>query len=388
MDATVERYLLLGLRLGRHVDGLVDAYYGPPELSSGVEAEQVVEPAALVAEADAVLAELDDGWLADQVLGLRTFAGVLAGERLSFDDEARGCYGVRAHPADETAYVAAHARLDELLPDGDSVLDRYTRWRESEEVPPERVVPLLREVIQILRRPAAAIAPLPEGDAVEVEAVRDEPWWAFNYYLGGLRSRVVANVDMLTTTDDLVEIAAHEVYPGHHTERAVKEEQLIRRRGLLEETIVLVPSPQSLVAEGIAEIGPAFVLDDQTREALAALFEREGLPWHPRRGWEIREARTPLRRVGLDAALLLHEQRVSPEEVQAYVERWSLSTPEDAAHTVRFVSDPTWRSYVITYSAGRELCGAYVDGDPARFRTLLTEQVRVGDLLAAVSSGP
>jgi len=31
MEVTVERYLLLGLRLGRHVDGLVDAYYGPPE---------------------------------------------------------------------------------------------------------------------------------------------------------------------------------------------------------------------------------------------------------------------------------------------------------------------------------------------------------------------
>ena len=25
-----ERYLELGLRLGKHVDGLVDAYYGPP----------------------------------------------------------------------------------------------------------------------------------------------------------------------------------------------------------------------------------------------------------------------------------------------------------------------------------------------------------------------
>jgi len=52
---------------------------------------------------------------------------------------------------------------------------------------------------------------------------------------------------------------------------------------------------------------------------------------------------------------------------------------------VRFVTDPTWRAYVITYSAGRDLCRAYVDGDPGRLRTLLTEHVRVGDLLAAAS---
>jgi hypothetical protein len=38
---------------------------------------------------------------------------------------------------------------------------------------------------------------------------------------------------------------------------------------------------------------------------------------------------------------------------------------------------------VATYFAGEDLCKGYVAGDPARFRTLLTEQVRGGDLLAA-----
>jgi hypothetical protein len=50
------------------------------------------------------------------------------------------------------------------------------------------------------------------------------------------------------------------------------------------------------------------------------------------------------------------------------------------------VVDPTWRAYVINYSAGRELCHAWVGGDPARFARLLTEHVRVDDLLTAVSS--
>ena len=66
MDATVERYLLLGLRLGRHVDGLVDAYYGPPELKERVDAEEPIEASRLVADADALLAEVGDDWLGDQ----------------------------------------------------------------------------------------------------------------------------------------------------------------------------------------------------------------------------------------------------------------------------------------------------------------------------------
>jgi len=387
MDATVERYLLLGLRLGRHVDGLVDAYYGPPELAAQVGAEDLVAPSRLVADADVLLAELEDGWLGDQARGLRTYAGVLAGEGVSYSAEVEGCYGVRPALGDEAVYAAAHERLDALLPDGESLLDRYTRWRESEAVPDERIVPLVGEVVALFRDRVASIVELPDGEGLQLESVRDEPWWAFNYYEGNLRSRVVVNVDTLTTTDDVTELAAHEVYPGHHTERAVKEQLLVRGRGLLAEAIQLVPTPQSLVAEGIAETGPALVLDDGTRAALSELFEREGLPWDPRRGWEIREARTPLRAVGLDAALLLHEEGASEDEARAYVERWALSTPGQAAQTVRFATDPTWRAYPVTYSAGRRLCGAYVAGDPARFRRLLTEEVRVGELLASVSSG-
>jgi hypothetical protein len=41
---------------------------------------------------------------------------------------------------------------------------------------------------------------------------------------------------------------------------------------------------------------------------------------------------------------------------------------------------------VKTYSAGRELCSSHVAGEPERFHRLLTEQVRVGDLLESASA--
>ena len=47
----VERYLTLGLRLGRHIDGLVDAYYGPPAAAAAVASEPVQPPDRLAAEA-------------------------------------------------------------------------------------------------------------------------------------------------------------------------------------------------------------------------------------------------------------------------------------------------------------------------------------------------
>ena len=80
---------------------------------------------------------------------------------------------------------------------------------------------------------------------------------------------------------------------------------------------------------------------------------------------------------------MIHEHGLSTEEARAHYEHWAMAPPERSASAVRFATDPTWRAYAVTYSVGEDLCSGYVAGDPARFRTLLTEQVRVGDLLAA-----
>ena len=87
----------------------------------------------------------------------------------------------------------------------------------------------------------------------------------------------------------------------------------------------------------------------------------------------------------LDAALMIHQHGASHDEAQAYIERWNLVPPDQAKHSVSFATDPTWRAYVVTYSAGRDLCRAYVNGDPARFTKLLTEHVRIGDLVASAA---
>jgi hypothetical protein len=380
--STAEDYILLGLRLGRHVDGLVDAYYGPPELKEQVDAEPLRAPVELVNDADALAAQLEDGWLRDQAHGLRTYAAVLGGEELSYSDEVEGCYGLRPGRVGTEQYEAVHERLEELLPDTGSLEQRYEDWREARIVPEDRVVGAMHEVLELLREETAKLVELPQGEGLVIEPVRDEPWWAFNYYLGDLRSRVVVNLDQPDTADDIVELVMHEVYPGHHTEHAVKEQRFIRDRGELEESIQMVPTPAALLQEGLAETGPSVVL---TGELVARLSELLDADLEHQR--ELRAARLPLRRLGLDAALMIHEDGASHEEVEAYLTRWSLLPPDRAQHTIRFITDPTWRAYVINYSAGGELCRSWVDGDPARFARLASEHMRVRDLLSPVSSG-
>jgi len=379
-----ERYLLLALRLGRHVDGLVDSYYGPAELQQQVEAEGTIDAAQLAADGDALLAELSDGWLYDQVKGCATYAHVLAGDDISYVDEVEGCYGVRPELVDTSVYEAVHAKLDELLPGDGSLFERRQGWRKQHLVDGALAVPVLNDLLPILREAARGFVELPEGEALTLDPVTGEPWWAFNYYQGDLRSRVVMNIDVPTTGLDLIHLAAHEVYPGHHTEHAVKEQLLARDQGAIEESLQFVPTPQAVVSEGIAETGED-LLDDETRAAAYDVLRKHGIAVSPELGERISKTLEPLRSVGLDAALMIHQHGASHEEAQAYIERWNLVPPDQAKHSVSFATDPTWRAYVVTYSAGRDLCRAYVDGDPARFTKLLTEHVRIGDLLAAAS---
>jgi hypothetical protein len=381
--SAVERYLRLGLRLGRHVDGIVDAYYGPPELAAAVDAEPPVDPQALVSAAEALLGELEDGWLRDQVVGLRTYAGVLAGESGSYADEVEACYGVRPTYTDEAVFAAAHARLEELLPDDGTLAERYKRWEDSIRVPGEQVKRLMAGIIEEARAWTRSLVELPAGEGVVLEIVRDKPWWASCDYLGALCSRVAVNVDLPMSAIELLILTLHETYPGHHTERFSKEHLLVRGRGLLEETLVLVPTPQTLVTEGIAGLAPEMLLEGDGGAALAAVMHDAGIELDLAHALAVRGAHEPCAWAEVNAALMLHDGGASEAELHAYLERWGLMAPDWPAHMIRFFSEPTTRTYIHTYSAGRELCRAYVAGEPERFRRLLTEQVRVRDLLEA-----
>lgn len=388
------RYVELGLRLGRHVDGLVDAYFGPAEISDRVDAEELRPPALLADDAASLRSDLGESgdlgprrraWLDDQLLGVETYARRLAGERLSYVDEVERCFGVRPRRTREDVFATALDRLDAALPGEGDLVTRYADWRASQIVPPEAMLDVFSALRERFRSATASLLGLPPDEDVETQLVRDEPWLAYNYYLGGRRSRIAINVDLPIAAPELVDLVAHEAYPGHHTEHAWKEHLLVDA-GVVEESLVLVPTPQSMVSEGIAETAWE-LLEDATRDDVTAVFADAGVAFDAERSAAVEEARMPLRFVGLNVALLLHEDGASEEEAVAYVERWSARTREYAQSSVRFILDPLWRAYAATYSLGGDLARRHAQGSPERYRALLTEQTRVADM-RPVSSEP
>jgi hypothetical protein len=392
-DDVVERYLLVGLRLGRYLDGLVDAYYGPPELAARAAADPARSLGELQFDIDELILELDAGggphvpqrrrWLRAQLEGLRTTARKLAGETVRYVDEVEQCYGVRPRMADEEAIESAHRRLDELLPGSGPLAERYSTWRESQAVPVEKLDDALRSIADDLRERTDRAFGLPEGEHVDFALVHDKPWSGFNHYLGDLHSRVEINTDLPVLSPTLGHLVAHEAYPGHHTEHSRKEVGLVRQGRQLEETIFLVGTPQCLLAEGLADLGLEVLLGERPEAVLAEHLRPLGIPYDAEVVAATAEVGELLGAVRGNAALLLHEVGQPPDQVVDYLARWALLPRPRAEKAVQFLTDPTWRAYISCYVEGLPLCRHFVAGDPTRFERLLTEQLVPADLADA-----
>lgn len=391
MHELVERYLLLGLRVGRHLDGFVDAYYGPPELAARVDAEPPVALPALADDARRLAADLEPGtgadldparraWLRAQVVGVHTSARKLAGEPIAFVDEVEACYGVRPQRLPDDELAAAHRRLDEVLPGTGPLAERYAAWRESQAVPREVLDAAIASMAEDLRERTDRRFGLPEGEQVEWRLVTDKPWSGFNHYLGGLRSRVEINVDLPVLSPSLGHLVAHEAYPGHHTEHSRKEVGLVRRRHNDEETIFLVGTPQCLLAEGLADLALEVAVGPRPEPWADGHLRPLGVPYDAEVVAQVAQAGEALGAVRQNAALTLHAEGGSVDDAVAELERWALLPRRRAEQAVRFLTDPTWRAYISTYVEGLPRCRAFVGGDPARFERLLTEQLTPADL--------
>jgi hypothetical protein len=381
-----ERYVELCLRLGRHVDGLVDAYYGDPAVGERIDAETLSEPGSLAEDAArlrAELAGLDEQrrrWLHAQLVGLETVARKLAGEEFAFADEVERCYGVRPRRTPEDEINSAHAGLDAALQGSGSLAERYRHWREAQTVPRDRLGAVLSDIVEELRARTSELVGLPDGESYELQLVTDEPWAAYNYYEGSLRSRIAVNTDVPMATNFLTELMAHELYPGHQTEHAWKEQLLYREGGQPESSVLMIGTPESLIAEGIAGLAASMVLEDEDAFA-AEMLGRHGIDYDADLSRAVRAVRRPLARASDNTAMMLYEDGATEDEALEYLKDRALMSDRRASQAMKFIVDPIWRSYITTYEDGYKLCKTWVDGDPARFKRLLTEQLTPGDLL-------
>src|SRR5918994_655958 len=245
LDPLSHDYVTLAFGIERHVEGLVDAYYGPP----AVRVEAAGTPHERITAGD--LPASRRGYLHAQARALATICRKLAGEPVPYGDEVRLCFDIEPVRTPDRVYDEAVAKLDDALPGSGSPAERMIARRRRFEITPEQAMALIDLITVEARRRTADFVSLPAQDAVAFTLVRDQPWSAYNWYLGGGRSRIEFNTDLPLRANSLLGLVCHEVYPGHHTEHAIKERLLYHQRGYGEHAIQLINTPECVISEGI-----------------------------------------------------------------------------------------------------------------------------------------
>ena len=362
-----EEFVRLALAINEHMPGYVDSYFGPDEWQQEVQQAGKLPLPDLTRRVDQLATSISQtkewdsqrqDFLARQISAMQMSLRLLAGESASLAEEVQALYDVLPIWKDESNFIESQKLLDEILPKGGSLKERLESWKKSLEIPIERVKELLPFVTSTLRELTCKRFSLPEDESFSVEFVSNQPWGAYNWYLGEFKSRIDINTDLPIRVNALPGLIAHEAYPGHHTELAIKEAKLIRQMNYQEHVLTLINSPSCVIAEGIATAALKTVLSD---DDLEEWYQKEILPRagmnHVDAAMIMEVGRAGQKMVGLwgNAAFMLHDQKKSRNEVVAYLQKYEMSTEQEADKAIQFLSNPLYRSYIFTYHIGYDL---------------------------------
>jgi hypothetical protein len=375
MNRIAESYVKLVLAVGQHDADYVDAYYGPPEWRTEAEAKKRPLP-EIRAEAEALIAgsqahpprdgdeilRLRHQYLVRQLQSMVARIDMLAGKKLTFDEESKALYDAVAPTHDAAYFQRILDQLESAVPGEGPLAERVEAFRQRFVIPRERLDAVFKAAIDECRRRTLAHIELPPGESFVVEYVTDKSWSGYNWYKGDFHSLIQVNTDLPIFIDRAIDLACHEGYPGHHVYNALLEKHFVRDRGWREFSVYPLFSPQSLIAEGTANFGIEVAFPGEERTA----FERETL--YPLAGLdpaqaaayaEVQRLVQKVSYAGNEAARRYLNGEISRQEAAAWLVRYGLMAPERAAQRVRFMEQ--YRSYVINYNLGQDLVRQYIE---------------------------
>jgi hypothetical protein len=375
LGQAAEDYVKLSLEIGEREPGYIDAYYGPAEWQDAAKANvrEVPQLREAVATLSQRIAAVDEAaltplerrrraFLSAQLTAADTRLRMMAGEKLSFDDEAQGLFALRPQLQPLASYDAVLQDIERLLPGHGPLWQRVDNEVKRTAIPHDKLDAVMRAAIAECRRRTVAHIALPKDERFTLELVTRQPWSGYNWYKGNATSLIQINTDLPVLMSRAVDLGCHEGYPGHHVLNMLLEQRMYKEHGWIEYTVYPLYSPQSFIAEGTANFGIELAFPGEARLAFErdVLYPLAGLdPALAQRDFELQRARGRLSGARLTIAREYLDGRIDRTTALALAQKYQLLSPERAEQQIKFTE--TYRSYVINYGLGLDMARAYVD---------------------------
>ncbi|GAA3902461.1 hypothetical protein GCM10022276_21450 [Sphingomonas limnosediminicola] len=397
LNAAARDFVRLELAIGEKEDGYIDAYYGPADLKA--EGQALAKTSDLPALQDRAqdlrsrIAKLAaenprrSRFLQAQLTAAVTRLRMMRGEKLSFDDEALGLFGLRPKLKPLSAYDPILARIDKLIPGKGTLAERVDAFQDGFLIKTERLKPVFDAAIAGCKARTVRHIKLPPKERFDLAFVTGKSWSGYNYYQGKYHSKIEVNTDLPIRISRAVDLGCHEGYPGHHVLNSLLEQRLERGRGWAEFSVYPLFSPQSVIAEGSANYGIDLAFPGPQKLAFetSTLYPRAGLPTRDAARYDaLLRAMKDLAGSRMTIARAFLDGRISEAQAVELQRKYGLTSEARAKQSISFTKQ--YRTYVINYGLGEQMVKLDVEsrrGTAARwkrFEQIISEPTLPSDL--------
>lgn len=392
-------FLLLALRIDKHIKGYVDFYFGPKELRQIVDNEAITSPKKLLLDSKTLLKQLGsqgynkerERYLEKMLMAMRTSIELLTRIEISIKDQFLRLYDVDLQPVNEAELDNLKEEYDEAYRGPGSLEERMNKLRITRKVPEEKVLDLFKKALDITekRTKKLFVDLLPKKERIIIDLVKNNnnekiKWACYNWYLGNYTSRIEVNPNYQMYWTVFLSFLSHEGYPGHHTEFIIKEKRLYRELNQFEHSILILHSPKLVISEGIAnkaisvifsnqevaEIGLREFCSDASKEASLEELELQ----------DIVKAKIPLFWYNFAYHALI--DKYSNEELIRYGQNFEIFSEEDIKTGIIRLSNPAYSKNAFMYNLGNNIIKLKYGEVPSikDFRNLLVNPILPSDL--------
>ncbi|MHA1507521.1 MAG: hypothetical protein ACTSO6_02320 [Promethearchaeota archaeon] len=264
-----------------------------------------------------------------------------------------------------------------------------SKLRITRKVPKSKVFKFFKKAVDITKNRTKELFPnlLPNNERIIIDVVKsneDVKWNCYNWYLGNFISRIEVNPTYQMYWTAFLSYSSHEVYPGHHTEFAVKEERLYRELDQFEHSLLILHSPKLVVSEGIADKALSILFSNQ-EVAEIGLNEFCSDPFNED-SYEVLElqgkvkAKLPVFWYNFAYHALV--DKYGEKQLMVYGKNFEIFSDEDLISGIKRILKPAFSNNAFMYYLGNNILQKYGDVPSLKdFRNLLINPILPSDLI-------
>jgi len=396
-----EDFLFLALRIDKHTKGYVDFYFGPENIKENVENESLTSPYKLLNDCNDLIKQLEvqgydksrEHYIVKLLTAMKTFIEGLIGIEISVDEQFLRLYDVALKPVKESEFENLKREFNKAYGDFKDLGTRMNSLRVMRKVPESKAYYLFKKALKIVKIRTEDLFQdlLPKKEKILIKLVGNNDssevikWNFYNYYLGNFTSRIEMNPSYGIYWTSILSSAAHEGYPGHHTQFILNEEKLYRELNQFEHSVLIFQSPKLIISEGIADLALSVLFTDQEAVEIGL---REFCPDSSKEdSLDVLIAQNRVRgKISLfwyNFAYRALIDKYSTKQLLQYGSQFEIFSEEDIKNQIKRFSNPVYSKNAFSYNLGIKIIKQKYGDIPSikDFQNLLINPILPSDLI-------